>query len=351
MESRWLKSEEGQSLWDEALERFPEACFSLLYGWRQVYERAFKLKAYYLLAEDQGQVQGLCPLVFMKSPLISRGTYLISLPFMTRAGILAADSAGRDFLLRQVLEKARELKADSIELRELDNQGSGETASNQEHVQMILDLPGDWNHFEKQVSPRLRQVKKALNSGLTVKKGRNESLLVDFYEIFSRRMRELFFPVYPKAFFKEILLVFKNRVHLVVVYEGEKPLGGMLVFRFRDTISFPYVASLVQHQALFPNQLLYHSAIRMAWEEGFKRVDFCRSQVNSGTYSFKTQWKARPQALAYRYPLYKSGDPLPSIQGARNSWTYRLAERIWPCLPLPVTRWVGGRLIKQLVLA
>jgi FemAB-related protein (PEP-CTERM system-associated) len=351
MDFRWLKTGEYGVIWDQALERFPEACFSFLYGWRQVYQRAFKMKACYLLAEDQGQVQGLCPLVFMKSPLIGRGNYFISLPYMTRAGILAADPAGRDFLLRRVLEKAHELKADFVELRELDTQGPGGKASNQEHVQMILDLPEDWNHFEKQVSPRLRQVKRAVNSGLTVKKGRDESLLVDFYEIFSRRMRELFFPVYPKAFFKEILLVFKDRVHLLVVYGGEKPLGGMLVFRFGDTISFPYVASLVQHQSLFPNQLLYHSAIRMAWEEGFKWVDFCRSQVYSGTYSFKTQWKARPQALAYRYPLYKSGDQLPSIHGARGSWPYRLAEKVWPRLPLPVTQWVGGRLIKQLVLA
>jgi hypothetical protein len=257
----------------------------------------------------------------------------------------------RGLLLTEVLKKARDLKADFVELRELVAQGPEETASNPEHVQMLLGLPEDWHQFEKQVAPRLRQVKKALQSGLTVLQGREEGLLRDFYEIFSRRMRELFFPVYPRSFFREILLVFRERVHLLVVYDGKKPVSGLLAFRFRDTVSFPYVASLIQHQALFPNQLLYHSAIRTAWEEGFKWVDFCRSQVRSGTYVFKSQWKAKPQTLAYRYPLSKSGRPLPSVDRARDSLTYRLAERIWPRLPLPVTQWVGGRLVKQLVLA
>ena len=119
MDFRWLPLEEGKEIWDEALGFFPEAPFSLLYGWRQVYESALRLKTFYLLAETGGRVQGLCPLVFMKSPWIGKGNFLISLPYMTRAGLWAVDSECRQAMVQRLIEKALELKAGFVELRQL----------------------------------------------------------------------------------------------------------------------------------------------------------------------------------------------------------------------------------------
>ena len=68
MEFHWLNVDEGEALWDQALTRFPGIYFSFLYGWRKVYEKALKLKTHYLLVEEEGQVSGLCPLIYMKSP-------------------------------------------------------------------------------------------------------------------------------------------------------------------------------------------------------------------------------------------------------------------------------------------
>ena len=351
MDFRWLPLDEGKEIWDEALGFFPEAPFSLLYGWRQVYESALRLKTFYLLAETGGRVQGLCPLVFMKSPWIGKGNFLISLPYMTRAGLWAVDSECRQAMVQRLIEKALELKADFVELRHTEDQSLPLAVCNKEHVQMLLELPEDWALYEKRIAPRLRQVRKALAAGLEIREGRSEALLRDFYRVFSRRMRELFFPVYPLDYFQRILSVFKDRCRLLLVYQGEKPLGGMLLFEYGTILSAPYVAALIQSQAFFPNQLLYYSAIRRAWEKGFRSFDFCRSQTNSGTFVFKSQWKALPRPLAYQYPLCRSAGSLPTVQQAQGSLTFRLAEKIWPHLPLPVTQWLGGRLIKQLILA
>lgn len=352
MEFHWLTYEEGEKHWDRALDRFPEVPYSLLYGWRKVYEKALRLKTHYFLAEEVGKVTGLCPLVYMKSPWFGRGTYLISLPYMTRAGMCVADQETRDIMIGRLIDKAREVKAGFVELRELAPEGSPVSfPSNNEHVQMVLDLPEDWGQFEKEIAPRLRQVKKAHKAGLVVRTGQGEDLLSDFYQVFSKRMRELFFPVYPKNYFRTILEVFKEEAQLALVYDRERPLGGMLLFKYRDTLSAPYVATLAEHHGSHPNQLLYYTAIRQAWEEGYRHFDFCRSQVNSGTFTFKSQWKAKPKGLTYQYPLLVGERSVPSIGQAQRSMAFSLAEKIWPRLPLPMTQWLGGKLIRQLVLA
>ena len=164
-------------------------------------------------------------------------------------------------------------------------------------------------------------------------------------------MRELLFPVYPLAFFRKILEVFSDRSRLVLVYRGDTPLAGMLLLEYGDTVSAPYVAALADCREEHPNQLLYFEALHQSWESGFRFFNFCRSQVDSGTYQFKRQWQAGPRALRYGYPLLPAGGRELSVREAQQTLTYRLAEMIWPRLPLPWTQWLGSRLIRQLVIA
>ena len=91
---------------------------------------------------------------------------------------------------------------------------------------MVLELPEDWARYEKEIAPRLRQVKKAQKAGLTIRTGKGKNLLSDFYRVFSQRMRELLFPVYPKNYFRMILEVFEAAARLVVVYNREQTFGG-----------------------------------------------------------------------------------------------------------------------------
>jgi serine/alanine adding enzyme len=353
MPDYWLNLEEDQALWDQALEQFTDPSFSMLYGWRSIYEKALGLKTFYLMISGkENEVRGLCPLVLMRSPWIGRGAFLVSLPYMTRAGICVREGDSREIILERIRAKARELKAGFVELRELAaGDAYYEFPSNREHVQMVLELPRDWNHYEKAIAPRLRQVKKAQKAGLTVKRGRGADLLNDFYRVFSQRMKELVFPVYPKEYFRMILEIFPGQTELLLVYDQGTPLGGMLLFGFNQVCSAPYVATLIKGQASHPNQLLYYSAIRQAWEDGFQVFDFCRSQVGSGTFNFKSQWKAQPRGLVYYYPVCKNKNLLPTVGQAQSSWSFQLAEKVWPRLPLPVTQWLGRKLIKQLVLA
>jgi FemAB-related protein (PEP-CTERM system-associated) len=347
----WLDHKDNGERWDQALEQFPDAPYSLLYGWRRVYEEALRLPTYYLLAEEGGAVAGLCPLVLMKGAWPGGRGFLISLPYQTRSGLWAAHPQAREGLLEALGELARERRVGTVELRERNREEAGSGPGNREHVEMVLELPVDWKSYERKIAPRVRQMRRAREKGLEVRQGRDGKLLADFYRVFSLRMRELLFPVYPLAFFRKILEVFTARSGLVMVYKGDEPLAGMLRLEFRDTVSAPYVAALQGAQEEFPNQLLYYEAIRQAWEAGFRFFSFCRSQVDSGTYQFKKQWQARPLPLHYSYPRVQPGRSLLSVEQARRSLTYRLAGQVWPRLPLSWTQWLGGRLIRRLVIA
>lgn len=351
MRFTWLDPKENGTRWDQALEQFPDVPYSLLYGWRRVYEEALRLPTYYLLAEEGGQVTGLCPLVLMKGSWPGRPGFLISLPYQTRSGLWAARPEVREGMVETLGRMARERRVGTVELRELDRGEAGESSGNREHVEMVLELPADWKAYERKIAPRVRQMRRAREGGLTVRQGGDEALLADFYRVFSLRMRELLFPVYPLSFFRKILEVFPGRAGLVLVYQGPQPLAGMLRLEFRDTVSAPYVAALQGAQGEFPNQLLYYEALRQAWEAGSRFFSFCRSQVDSGTFRFKRQWQASPRPLLYRYPLVRPGRPAWSVEQARQSRTYRLAEQIWPRLPLSWTQWLGGRIIRRLVIA
>jgi FemAB-related protein (PEP-CTERM system-associated) len=351
MRFTWLDYKDNGEKWDRALEQFPEAPYSLLYGWRRVYEEALRLPTYYLLAEEGNQVAGLCPLVLMKGTWPGKPDLLISLPYQTRSGLWAAHPQAREEIQEALGQLARERRVGTVELRELARGDAGEIPGNREHVEMVLELPADWKTYERKIAPRVRQMRRARELGLTVRQGRDEKLLADFYRVFSLRMRELLFPVYPLSFFRKILEVFPGQAGLVLVYNGERPLAGMLRLEFRDTVSAPYVAALQGAQDEFPNQLLYYEAIRQAFEAGFRFFSFCRSQVDSGTFRFKRQWQARPQPLRYNYPRVKPGGPILSVEQARQSLTFRLAEQIWPRLPLSWTQWLGGRIIRRLVIA
>ena len=51
---------------------------------------------------------------------------------------------------------------------------------------MVLELPGDWTQYKKEIAPRLRQVKKAQKAGLEIRWGKGEDLLADFYRFFPK---------------------------------------------------------------------------------------------------------------------------------------------------------------------
>src|SRR2546422_757864 len=100
-------------LWDAYVEAAPEASNYHRWVWKEVIEEAWGHEAYNLAAVSNGSIQGVLPLLWMKSRIF--GKFLVSVPFFSYGGVLADNETARRALLERAIELARQLGAKHIE--------------------------------------------------------------------------------------------------------------------------------------------------------------------------------------------------------------------------------------------
>lgn len=313
------------------------------YGWRRVIEKSFGHRSFYLSARKQnGSICGILPLVHMKSQLF--GNFLVSLPFFNYGGMLCDDDQTGALLVAESRYLLARQRAGYAEFRHL--QRSLESAETRQHkVSMILDLKRTEDEQWKSLGSKVRnQVRKAEKCGLTAVSGGSE-LLDDFYQVFARNMRDLGTPVYPAGFFRNILETFPDSTRILAVRLGSETVAAGLLTWFRDLLEVPWASSIADHRDKCPNNLLYWEAIRIAIGRGAARFDFGRSTPGEGTYCFKKQWGALPVPLYWQY-LLEETDRVPELNPSNPK--YRLAIKLWQHLPVPVTRFIGPSIVRNI---
>jgi serine/alanine adding enzyme len=191
-----------------------------------------------------------------------------------------------------------------------------------------------WRDLDRKVR---NQVRKAQKSNLTTHAGGHE-LVDEFYAVFAENMRDLGTPVYSQQLFSSICTTFPDsaRVHLVRL--GQRTIAGALSYAFKDTMEVPSASSLREFRPLCPNHLMYWSILSEAIERKHARFDFGRSTPDDGTYHFKEQWGALPEALCWEYALV-SADRVPDED--RHNAKFRATIQAWKRLPLAVANRVG----------
>jgi FemAB-related protein (PEP-CTERM system-associated) len=310
--------------------------------WFTVIHKAYGHEPLYLRAEDGEGRSGVLPAFIVRRPL--GGTVVSSMPFLDGGGPASASAAVADGLVAQLMEEARSVGADTVELRCA--QKLAVASEPMEHkVNLVLPLPSDarelWRGFEGTVRNHIR---KAERSGLTVAFGGAEDL-DDFYTIFAARMRELGSPVHARRFFSVMFEAFGGRARVALVRRGTTPIGSLIALAFKDVLAVPWASSLREHRTLCPNNLLYWEMIRAACAEGFHRFDFGRSSRDSGTYVFKRQWGALEEPLFwYSIPVRGQGRQARPTAGRGAA----ILTGSWRRLPLVLTRSLGPHIRKYL---
>jgi serine/alanine adding enzyme len=283
-----------------------------------------------------GDICGYLPLVLVKTRLFGR--FLVSLPYLNRAGIVANNDAVRDRILGAAIELAREHNVQYLELRQHDHpiDHSGITHTRDEKVAMILELPTDeeelWTTFSAKVRNQIRW-------------GGRE-LLDDLYNIFAVNMRDRVTPVYPRKIFAGILEKFPDDAELAIVdYQGAAIAGGLLVHdtaRGYGMTQVPSASCLRRFNATNANMWMYHHLLKRAIMRNSRQFDFGRSTPDSGTYSFKKQWGAKAQPTYWQYHL-RHGQ-LDAVRPDNPKYQRRIAA--WQKLPVWVTRMAGPAIVR-----
>lgn len=329
--------------WDSFVTASPDATAYHVFAWKNVLSDSFGHKSYYLAAIDEvGIWQGILPLVHMQSMLF--GNFLISLPFLNYGGLLCNNDSAASSLLQEAERICRTCDSSFVELRHISPKASF-LPTKQHKVTMILALAKSedvqWCLFDSKLR---NQIRKAQKSGLEFRVGRQE-LLVDFYAVFARNMRDLGTPVYAQEFFENVIRAFPDSTSIGAVYHDGKAIAAGLVCWFRGKIEIPWASSILDYKAFCPNHMLYWELIKFAIAHGQDEFDFGRSTPHEGTYNFKKQWGAKPIQLNWQYLKSESGE-VPELNPKNPK--FKLAIQIWRHLPVSVTKLIGPPIVRNI---
>ena len=328
--------------WDEFLARHAGATVYHDPRWGGVMAEAYGNRPTYLTARRQGRVVGVLPLVRQKSLLF--GKSLCSVPYFDAAGVLADDAAAADALV----DRARSLLADGrlgwVELRQLEPLADS-LPTRTDKVTLWLSLPAGaeamWNQLKTKVRTKVRKTQK---NDLQSADGGAE-LLDEYFDVYSRTMRDLGSPSHSRRFFRLALEAFADQVRLFVVRHQGRTLAAAFTLTDKQGFHVPWSGSDVRHRRLGANRLMYWTMLEHAAQAEAPRFDFGRSTKDSGTYGFKKEWGAEEVGLYWHY-LVPEGQAPPELRP--DSAKFRLMVTCWKKLPLWLARALGPRIIAKL---
>ena len=366
-----LLSADEHCQWDAYVSSHSASNLYQLSRWKDVIERTYRHKAYYLIAMEESpgligsrdSIVGVLPLVHLKHFLF--GNALISIPFFDFGGIAADNERVEKMLVQEALSLARKLGAKEVELRHIEpissikqlkdsqailkdvgNGLEGASLETKSHkVRMMMPLPESSDALMKSFKSKLRsQILRPIKDGLRAQVG-GIDLLDDFYQVFSINMRDLGSPVHSKRLIEAVATGLHDRCKVVMVYKDQQPLAGGVLVGFKDTLENPWASALKKYVRWNANMLLYWTMLQYGCDHGYSRFDFGRSTPDSGTYKFKLQWGAAPTPLYWHHFSLNGGK---AKAGGSSDPGRERAVQLWQRLPVPISRAVGPYIRKYI---
>lgn len=337
---RPARDEDGPR-WDAFVFAAPDGTFFHRFGWSDLFRDIFRLKPHYLIAERDGEVAGVLPLVHQRSLLF--GNSLIAAPFCIEGGPLAVDRSVREMLDGAAIALAKDLNAKSLEFRSCTATRRGWVARKGLYANFAREL-SESDDANLLAVPRKQRavIRKTLKSGLASEVDQSVETL---FRVYSESVRNLGTPVFPKRYFSALLKAFAPDCDVVVVRDGETAVSAVMNFYFRDTVMPYYGGGTRQARRNGANDFLYWEVMRRANSRGFRRFDFGRSRTGTGAFAFKKNWGFEPKLLEYEYWL-PPGTALPEKNPDNAKYAALIA--LWKKLPLPVANFIGPHLIRGL---
>jgi FemAB-related protein (PEP-CTERM system-associated) len=327
--------------WDEFACACPEATFFHRAGWKNVIERAFGQKTYFLYAESGGSIEGVLPLAEVKSFLF--GHTLVSLPFCVYGGVAATSERARLALDEAARALAQQLRVDHLEYRSI-VQRNTDWAHKDLYVTFRRTMDPD---VEKNLLaiPRKQRamVRKGIKNGLTSEFDQD----VDrFFALFADNVHRQGTPALPRRYFSLLRRTFGEDCRVLTVLDpGGTPVSSVLTFYWRDEVLPYYAGDAVAARELAANDFKYWELMRDAAERGYRIFDYGRSKRGTGSFDFKKNWGFEAQPLQYEYLLVR-GTRVPEVNPLNPK--YRLLIGVWKRLPLSLANLIGPHVVKSL---
>ncbi len=334
-----LLDETLENAWDKFVLAMPEGTFFHLARWRQVIAKTFRHPACYLLAERDGQISGVLPLVHVRTRLFGNG--LVSVPFCVYGGPLAADADSAAALEHEAARLMERSGARFCEFRLLHPAASTWSAGPSLYETFRKPLaPTDEDNLKAIPRKQRALVRKGIANGLTARADRDADA---FFPLYAESVRNLGTPVFPRRYFRLLLEAFPDCAEVLSVEDAGRPIAAVMSFFFRNEVLPYYAGGGREARGRAGHEFMYWEVMRRAVARGLDLFDFGRSKIGSGSHAFKKNWGFSPQPLTYRY-LLASGAAMPENNPTNPK--YRLMIAAWKRLPLPLANAIGPHIVR-----
>lgn len=321
--------------WDGFVSEHPDGTLFHLFGWGEVIERAFGQKRHHLIAERNGTVVGVLPLIHKRSRIFGDG--LISTPYCSYGGVVASDDGVARQLEDRAAEIGRALSVGAVELRNRKPRRDDWLRVDTIYATFRKPIPDSDDAVIKSVSSKGRrhELKKSLRREL--------AFVIDtdidaFYAMLSESYRNLGTPIFSRRYFALLREVFGNAIEVYVVADQDGPLTASMAFYFRDDVHPVYTGGGHRARAAQANDFLYLRMMGRARERGARVFDFGRSKRGTGSFDNKRHWGFEAEPLNYEYKLITRSEP-PNLNPMNPK--YRLMVGLWQRMPLGISRLIG----------
>lgn len=334
-----LKPEDA-GRWDAFVAKQSDATFFHRLGWKRVIEKAFGHRCPYLVAEAEGEIVGVLPLVHVNSWLFANA--LISTPFCVYGGAVAVSDEAAQALYAAAVERGRALGVDYAEFRERSARHADWPRKDLYYTFRKKLADNDDDNLKAIPRKQRAVVRKALQNDMTVE---FDAGVERFYPLYALTLRNLGTPVFAKRFLTLLKHEFGDDCEIMTVVREGVPVASVLSFYFRDEVLPYYAGASAAARDLKANDFMYWSLMTHAVRKGVRIFDFGRSKKETGPFQFKRHWGFEPEPLNYEYVLIGT-EQLPDLSPANPRYQRKI--KLWQKLPVGVTRVIGPVLARNL---
>ncbi len=343
LEVRNIKKSDEKA-WDQYILNSNTSTFYHQVGWKNVIERTYGHRSYYLIAEENDNIRGILPLTLVKSRIF--GNKLVSVPFAPYGGTCADNEIIKGELIEESKRLAVQLDTGYLELRtNLSKDTFYEGLTNKaNYLSSYLELNRDPNVIlmEKLKRNKRKNIYKSQQMQLSYKW---TSETDDFYELFVSNMKKLGSPAHSQEFFNNIISEFPESSKVLLVTKDNKVIYSAFYLFFKDTMVNSWSSTLQAYRQYYPTDFGIWNAIEYGCKNGYTHYDFGRSQKGSTNFEFKRRWGCESRELNYQYYLNKK-KTAPNITSSDPK--RKMFAKYWSKTPFFVVKTLGQLIRKKI---
>ena len=337
--------------WDAYVASHPRATVYHTGAWVRIVCEIGRYPSLCLVAEANGRVTGILPLVAVDS--ILTGRRISTLPFSDVCFALADDSATADSLLAAARAARAKRRAAYYEMRGLPALRDGSDtpadgfAKSGHFYNFVLPLSGDADAVRATFSQKAVRymITKAEKAGVTVRRGDGRDADA-FYTLYVATRRRHGIPPQPRRLFSRIVEQARDALNAALYlaeYEG-RVIAAVITARQSGVTYLKYEVTDDAHRNLGAVHALLWNSIRDAVLAGDRSYDFGRTAAdNPGLCEFKRRWGTTQIDLPYYFDPPRDGVSVVKS----DSLKYRLFTAAFRRMPAPLAVRVGERIFRH----